>query len=53
MKFNAKHAGRWVVSKNNRVIATDKTLTSLMKKIKNNKNEGLRYALIPKNYVAG
>lgn len=54
MQYEAKHAGKWVVSKDEKVIAAETTLTKLKKKIKDREDfSELRFALIPKGYIAG
>lgn len=53
MKFDSKYLGKWVAIKNEKVVASDKTLTKLRKKIPL-KNEGkVRFTLIPKSLIAG
>lgn len=51
MKFPAKYAGKWVASRGNKIIASEKTLTKLVKKVKEQKD--VRFALIPNSYIAG
>jgi len=54
MKFSAQHAGKWVAAKGNKVVASDKTLTKLKKKVdERTDSNNLRFALIPKGYIAG
>jgi len=54
MKFESKHAGKWVAAKDDKVIATDKTLTKLMKKVKEKEDKStLKFALVPKGFIAG
>lgn len=55
MKFERKYAGKWVAAKDDKVIAADKTLTKLVKKIKGSKekDDNVRFALIPKGFIAG
>jgi len=54
MQYEVKHAGKWVVSKDEKVIAADTTLSKLKEKIKDrNDFAELRFALIPKGYIAG
>ncbi|MCF7844824.1 MAG: DUF5678 domain-containing protein [Kiritimatiellales bacterium] len=54
MHFKEEHAGKWVATKNDRVIDSGKTLESLRKKISNRKDTNeMRFALIPKRCIAG
>ena len=54
MQYEAEHAGKWVVSKGEKVIASDVTFTKLKKKIKDREDFAhLEFALIPKGPVIG
>lgn len=53
MKFESKYLGKWVAIKDNKVIASDTTLTKLSKKLKAEDSSKLRYTLIPRNLIAG
>lgn len=55
MIFSKKNAGKWVASKNNRVLETGRTLSSLRKKMSTRKdNAEIVYDLVPKNsFFAG
>ncbi|MFA5820879.1 MAG: DUF5678 domain-containing protein [Candidatus Gracilibacteria bacterium] len=54
MKFEAKHAGKWVAVQNQKVIASGSTLSQLKKKIEAKpKSSHVGFALIPKGYIAG
>ena len=54
MKFDKKYLGKWVASKNDKVLAADKTLTKLMNKVKKEKDmEQIIFTLIPSTYIAG
>jgi hypothetical protein len=54
MKFEAKYSGKWVATKNNKVIASGKSLNKLVKKVEKKKDsEKYRYTLVPKGLIAG
>lgn len=54
MKFQSIHAGKWVAAKDDKVIASDKTLGKLKKKIGIKESaEEIKFVLIPKGYIAG
>jgi len=54
MKFEKKYAGKWVAVKSSKVIASDKTLTKLTKKIESRKDQKkLHFTLIPNGFIAG
>lgn len=54
MIFEAKHAGKWVVEKNDKVVASAKTFSALEKKIKYRRDgKKLIFTLVPKGYMAG
>lgn len=53
MKFERKHAGKWVAIKNEKVVASDLTLTKLTKKIGEKKSKNYRFTLVPKGFIAG
>jgi Family of unknown function (DUF5678) len=54
MKFEKKYTGKWVAVKSNKVIASEKTLTKLTKKVKNRKDQNtLHFTLIPNSIIAG
>lgn len=46
MKFTKQHAGKWVATKDDKVIASGKKLAAVMKKVPKN-NKEVRFALIP------
>lgn len=47
-------AGKWVVSKNEKIIASDKSFAKLQLKIKNRKDsKTLMYSLVPKGFIVG
>ena len=54
MRYTKAQAGKWVASKDDKVIASDVTLTKLMLKVKKRKDsKNLMYSLVPKGYIAG
>jgi len=53
MKFQAKHQGKWVASKNEKVIADSTTLNKLMKKVAKENMKEIVFALVPKGFIAG
>ena len=53
MKFDKKYLGKWVASKNDKILAADKTLTKLMKKVKKEDMEHIIFTLIPGTYIIG
>ena len=54
MKFEAKHQGKWVAAKDDKIIANATSLTKLMQKIKKTENPGdLKFSLVPKGFIAG
>jgi hypothetical protein len=49
MIFSPKNAGKWVASKDGKVIASDKKLDTLMSKIEARKDrKDIWFALVPK-----
>lgn len=54
MKFTEEHAGKWVATRNHKVIDSSKSLNSLMKKVEKRKDHAkVRFALVPKGCLAG
>lgn len=53
MKFEHKYLGKWVAVKNEKVIASDKTLTKLTKKMGEQEGHGIRFTRLPKGFIAG
>lgn len=54
MKYTKAQAGKWVASKDDKVIASDKTFAKLILKVKKRKDsKTLMYSLVPKGYIAG
>lgn len=53
MKFGKEYLGKWVAIDKNKVIASDKTLTKLTKKLGEKESQKFSYTLIPKNVIAG
>ena len=52
MKFLANHAGKWVASFGDKVVAVDITLTKLRKKVSSRKeSDKIQYTLVPKGYI--
>lgn len=54
MKFDKQYLGKWVATKNEKVVGSDKTLLKLTKRLESRKDsDELRFALIPKGHIAG
>lgn len=54
MKFDKKYLGKWVATKNEKVIASDKTLTRLVKKLNSGaKDQNVKFTLIPSANITG
>lgn len=54
MKYTKAQAGKWVASANDKVVASDVTLTKLMLKVKKRKDsKTLMFSLVPKGFIAG
>jgi hypothetical protein len=55
MIFSKKNAGKWVASKGDKVVATSRGLSTLMKKIQTREDkDALRFDRVPKHqYFAG
>ena len=54
MIFKAKHQGKWVAAKNEKIIADSKSLTKLIEKVKKTENpDNLVFSLVPKGFIAG
>lgn len=54
MKFQAKHLGKWVAAKNDKIIAVADSLKRVMQKAKKMETlEDLKFSLVPKGYIAG
>lgn len=54
MKFEKVHLGKWVATKGQKIIASEKSLNKLMKKVsKKEKSKKIRYTLVPKGLLAG
>ncbi len=51
MTFQAKHQGKWVAAKNDKIIAVGKSLKKLMQKVKNHGD--FKFSLVPKGFIAG
>jgi phosphoserine phosphatase len=55
MIFSRKHAGKWVASKGDKVVAVTASLQTLLKKIERRKDKDtIRFDLVPPNeFFAG
>tara|TARA_Y100000310_G_scaffold342151_1_gene444007 strand:+ start:2479 stop:2658 length:180 start_codon:yes stop_codon:yes gene_type:complete len=54
MNFKEEHAGKWVATKNHRVVDSSKNLDTLMGRVDKRKDkEKVRFALIPRRCIAG
>ena len=55
MIFSRKNAGKWVASKNNRVVDTSRSLNALMKKVASRQDkDDIVFDIVPKqSYFAG
>jgi hypothetical protein len=54
MIFSKKNAGKWVASKDGKVLAVDARLSTVLKKVKGHKQEDIRLDIVPKTpYLAG
>jgi hypothetical protein len=53
MKFDKRHLGKWVATKGQKVIASEKCLKKVMSEAKKkDKSENIRYTLMPKSLLA-
>lgn len=53
MRYEAKHAGKWVASIEEKIIASGKTFKEVKEKVKGKNPQEVCFALIPKGYMAG
>lgn len=54
MKFQAKHLGKWVAAKNDKIIADASSLNKLIQKVQKTEDPGkLKFSLVPKGFIAG
>ncbi|MBU1123492.1 hypothetical protein KJ652_02785 [Patescibacteria group bacterium] len=54
MIFNKIHAGKWVATKEQKVIDSGRSLKALMVRMKKRKDQsGIRYSMVPKGCIAG
>lgn len=54
MKFQAKHQGKWVAAKDDRIIADASSLNKLMQKVQKTEDpKDLKFSLVPRGYIAG
>jgi hypothetical protein len=52
MIFSKENAGKWVASKNDKVIATSKKLTVLIKKVEARKDkDSIRFDIVPPHSI--
>ncbi|MEK9132526.1 MAG: DUF5678 domain-containing protein [Patescibacteria group bacterium] len=54
MKFQAKHQGKWVAAKDDKIIADASSLNKLMQKVQKTEDpKYLKFSLVPRGYIAG
>lgn len=54
MVFSKKNAGKWVASKDGKVLAAHVRLSTVLQKVKSEKKEDIRLDLVPKTkFLAG
>lgn len=54
MQYEAEHAGKWVASKGEKIIAVGTVFTKLQKALKERKDfASLQFMLVPKGPLAG
>lgn len=54
MKFQAKHQGKWIAAKDDKIIADAVSLNKLMRKVQKTEDpKNLKFSLVPKGYIAG
>lgn len=54
MKFQAKHQGKWVAAKDDKIIADANSLSKLIEKLQKTKApKNLKFSLVPRGYIAG
>ena len=54
MIFSRKNAGKWVASKDGKVLAADVKLSRVLDKVKGHKQDDIRLDLVPKSpFLAG
>ena len=54
MKFQAKHQGKWVAAKDDKIIADADSLNKLMQKVQKTEDpKDLKFSLVPRGYIAG
>lgn len=51
MKIDNKYGGKWVALKNDKVVASDKSLSKLTKKVE--KQKDAFFMLVPNGLIAG
>lgn len=52
MQVDVKYLGKWVAIKNDKIVASDTTLTKLSRKIGEEDRQKCRFTLIPKGCIA-
>ncbi len=54
MKYDVKHAGKWVAVKSSKIIASSKDFAPLYKKVSSRKDAArIKYSLVPKGKITG
>lgn len=53
MKYGPQYAGKWVAAKENKILASGRTLRIVKEKVKKENPEAVRFVLIPKGVIAG
>ena len=54
MKISNQYAGKWIASRQEKIVASSKSLKALMSKLKTKKDHGkVIYTLVPKGLIAG
>ena len=54
MKFEAKHQGKWVAAKDDKIIANSTNLNKLIRQVQKTENpKNLKFSLVPKGFIAG
>lgn len=53
MKYGPQYAGKWVAARENKILASGRTLRIVKEKVKKENSEEVRFVLIPKGTIAG
>ena len=54
MRFDAKHAGKWVATKGEKIVDSGRSLKALMRRTsKRTDQSSVRFSLVPKGPMAG